>query len=134
MEKTFTLGPAWRAEKHDTPRHINEIRMLDVEAAFMNQMEIMKEQEEVVRYIVNNILNKCKKEIETLNIKDLKVPKGVYLSYDEAMKKLGVKPGEDLTPEQEKKLCEMHSGDIVFVHSWPTNLRGFYSRTRKNNL
>lgn len=126
LEKTFTLGPAWRAEKHDTPRHINEIRMMDVEAAFMNQMEIMKEQEEVIRYIVKNIIEKCKKEVEILEIKDLKIPKGVYLTYEEGIKLAKGKIGEDFTPEQEKVLCDKYPGDIVFVHSWPSSIKPFY--------
>jgi len=77
MEKTFTITPVWRAEKHNTPRHINEIRQMDIECAFMNQMDIMKELEGVVRQIVSNVLKKCKSELDVLGIKDLKVPKGV---------------------------------------------------------
>ncbi|MEM4271784.1 MAG: aspartate--tRNA(Asn) ligase [Candidatus Pacearchaeota archaeon] len=125
MEKTFTLGPAWRAEKHNTPRHINEIRMMDVEIAFMGQMEIMKEQEKILKYIIEKVLKKCKVELNTLGVK-LKVPKGVYLSYEEAIKKVKGKIGEDFTPEQERKLCEMYPGDIVFTHSWPTSIKPFY--------
>jgi len=126
MEKTFTIGPAWRAEKHNTTRHINEIRMVDVEAAFNDQFSIMKELETSVAYVVKNVLEKCKKELELLGVKNLKVPKGVYLDYAEAIKKVGGKIGEDFTPDQEKKLCEMYSGDIVFTHSWPTSIKPFY--------
>jgi len=133
MEKTFTLGPAWRAEKHDTPRHINEIRMMDIEASFMNQMEIMKEQEEVIKYIIKNILEKCKKELEVLNIKDLKIPKGVYLTYEEGIKIAKGKLGEDFTPEQEKVLCDKYPGDIVFVHSWPSSIKSFYIMPKDAN-
>ncbi len=125
MEKTFTITPVWRAEKHNTTRHINELRQMDIEAAFMGQMEIMKELEEVAKHIVQQILEKNKPELEKLGVK-LKVPKGVYLSYEEAIKKVKGKVGEDFTPEQEKKLCEMHSGDIVFTHSWPASIKPFY--------
>ena len=125
MEKTFTLDPAWRAEKHNTPRHINEIRMMDIEAAFMNQMDIMKELEECVKDIVANVMENCKAELELLGVK-LKVPKGVYLSYEEAIKKVKGKLGEDFTPEQERKLCDLYPGDIVFTHSWPTSIKPFY--------
>jgi aspartyl-tRNA synthetase len=126
MEKVFTISPVWRAEKHNTTRHINEIRQMDIEVAFKNQFEIMKEEEEVVAYIVKNILEKCKEELEILEIKNLKVPKGIYLSYEEAIKKVGGKIGEDFTPEQEIKLCEMYPGDLVFTHSWPSSLKPFY--------
>jgi aspartyl-tRNA synthetase len=132
MEKTFTLGPAWRAEKHNTTRHINELRMLDVEAAFMNQMQIMQEQEGCVKFIVTKVLENCKKELEVLGVK-LKVPKGIYLTYEEGLKKVGGKIGEDFTPEQEKKLCEMYPGDLVFVHSWPSSIKPFYIMPKDEN-
>ncbi len=125
MEKTFTITPVWRAEKHNTSRHINEIRQMDIEVAFSNQKEIMKELEEVVQFIAKNVLERCKKELEILNIK-IKIPKGVYLHYEDAIKKAGGKIGEDFTPEQEKKLCNLYLGDIVFTYSWPSSIKPFY--------
>jgi len=125
MEKTFMITPVWRAEKHNTPRHINEIRQMDIEAAFMNQMQIMKELEEAVKYIVSQVLGKCKQELDLLRVK-LKIPKGVYLSYEDAIKQAGGKAGEDFTPEQERKLCEMYKDSIVFTHSWPSSIKPFY--------
>ncbi len=130
LGKTFTITPVWRAEKHNTTRHINEIRQMDIECAFTNQMSIMKELEEVVQFIVKQVLEKCKNQLEILGIKHLKVPKGVYLSYEEALKKVGGKIGEDFTPEEERKLCEMYPGDIVFTHSWPTSIKPFYIMTK----
>ena len=126
MEKTFTITPVWRAEKHNTPRHINEIRQMDIECAFMNQMNIMKELEGVVKHIVSNVLKKCKLELDTLGIKDLKIPKGVYLPYEQAIKEAGGNIGEDFTPEQERILCQKYPGEIVFTHSWPSSIKPFY--------
>ena len=126
MEKTFTITPVWRAEKHNTTRHINEIRQMDIEAAFNDQMSIMKQLEEVVQYMIKRVLESCKEELEILNVKSLKVPKGVYLHYEDAIKKVKGKIGEDFTPEQEKILCEMYPGDIVFTHSWPSSIKPFY--------
>jgi len=125
MEKTFTITPVWRAEKHNTPRHINEIRQMDIEVAFCNQTSIMKYLEEVVHHIVKNVIEKCKKELDLLGVK-LKVPKAVYLDYKDAMKKVKGKIGEDFTPEQEKKLCDLYPGDIVFTYSWPASIKPFY--------
>ncbi len=133
MEKAFMLGPSWRAEKHNTTRHINEIRMIDIEAAFQNQETIMKELEEAVKYVVGRVLEKCKTELEVLGIKHLKVPKGIYLSYEEAIKKADGKIGEDFTPEQEKKLCEMYPGDIIFTYSWPASIKPFYIMPKDAN-
>lgn len=125
MEKTFMITPVWRAEKHNTTRHINEIRQMDIEAAFENQTSIMKHLEEVIKYIIEQVIDKNKEELELLGIK-LKVPKGIYLSYEEAIKKVKGKIGEDFTPEQEKKLCKMYPGDIIFTHSWPASIKPFY--------
>jgi nondiscriminating aspartyl-tRNA synthetase len=126
FEKTVTITPVWRAEKHNTPRHINEIRQMDIEAAFYDQMSVMKELEKAVQHIVKNVLAKCKKELDILGVKDLKIPGGVYISYEETMKKINGAMGEDLTPEQERQLCAMYPGDVVFVHSWPTKIKPFY--------
>ncbi|HLA23495.1 MAG TPA: aspartate--tRNA(Asn) ligase [Candidatus Nanoarchaeia archaeon] len=125
MEKTFMITPVWRAEKHNTTRHINEIRQMDIEAAFENQFSIMKHLEEAIKFIVKRIIENNKDDLELLKIK-LKVPKGIYLSYEGAMNKIKGKIGEDFTPEQERKLCAMYRGDIVFVHSWPATLKPFY--------
>ena len=125
VENVFTITPVWRAEKHNTVRHLNESRQMDIEMAFANQMEIMKELELVVQYIVKQVLEKYEVELDLLDIK-LKVPKTKYLSYDETVKLLKIKYGDDLSPENEKKLDEKFPDTIVFVHSWPASLKPFY--------
>jgi len=125
VENVFTIAPVWRAEKHNTVRHLNESRQMDIEMAFAGQEEVMKELGEVVQYIVKNVLKKCKEELEILEVK-LKVPQIKYLSYDETVKLLKMKYGEDLSPEDEKKLDKKFPDTIVFVHSWPVSLKPFY--------
>jgi aspartyl-tRNA synthetase len=125
IERVFTITPVWRAEKHNTVRHLNESRQMDIEVAFASQMEIMKYEEEVVKYIIKNVLERCKEEVEFLGLK-LKVPSAKYLSYDETVKLLGMKYGDDLTPENEKTLGEKFPDTIVFIHSWPVSVRPFY--------
>ena len=124
-EKVFTITPVWRAEKHNTIRHLNESRQMDIEVAFAGQMQVMKLEEEVVRYIIEKIIENCKEEIKILGLK-LKVPKAKYLSYDETAKLLGIRYGEDLSPENEKELGEKFPDTIVFVHSWPVSIKPFY--------
>jgi aspartyl-tRNA synthetase len=125
IEKTFMITPVWRAEKHDTPRHLNEARQMDIEMAFAGQPEVMKELENVTKHMVGQVIKKCEKELEILKIK-LKVPKAKYMSYDDAVKLLGIEYEEDLSPENEKKLGEKFPDTIVFVHSWPLSLKPFY--------
>jgi len=129
VENVFTITPVWRAEKHNTIRHLNESRQMDIEMAFSGQKEVMKELEEVVKYIVKNVLEKNKKELDLLGVK-LKIPKVKYLSYDETVKLLKIKYGEDLSPEDEKKLDAKFPDTIVFVHSWPTKIKPFYIMTK----
>ena len=85
LEKVFTITPVWRAEKHNTIRHLNESRQMDIEVAFKDDFEVMKYLEECVAFIVKNVINNCDKELDVLNLK-LKIPKSKYLSYDEAIK------------------------------------------------
>ncbi|MEK6835627.1 MAG: amino acid--tRNA ligase-related protein, partial [Nanoarchaeota archaeon] len=108
LEKVFTITPVWRAEKHNTVRHLNESRQMDIEVAFNDDFQVMKYLEQAVQYIIKNVIKNCKEELEMLNLK-LKIPKAKYLSYDETLKilsknKMNIKYGEDLTPEAEKKL------------------------------
>ena len=42
LERVFSTSAVWRAEKHDTSKHINEIRQMDIEVAFADDKEIMK--------------------------------------------------------------------------------------------
>lgn len=132
MEKAMTITPAWRAEKHNTIRHLNECRQMDIEMAFARQIEIMKQMEEVVKYIVKQVIDKNKIELEILKIK-LKVPKAKYISYDETVKLLKVKYGEDFSPEDEKNLNKRFPDTIVFVHSWPAKLKPFYIMPKDEN-
>ncbi len=130
MEKTFMITPVWRAEKHNTIRHINEIRQMDIECAFMSQMDVMKIEEKVVQHMISEIIKKNQSEIELLGLK-LKVPSAKYIDYDETialLKKNGIKisSGDDLNPEAEKKLGELFPDTLVFVHSWPASLKPFY--------
>jgi nondiscriminating aspartyl-tRNA synthetase len=133
IENVFTISPVWRAEKHNTIRHLNESRQMDIEMAFSNQFSVMKELEKAVVYIVKNILKSCEKEIKLLNL-NLEIPKAKYLSYDETVKILNMKYGEDLTPEDEKTLNKKFPNSLVFVHSWPVELKPFYIMPKDENI
>lgn len=130
LGKVFSTSPVWRAEKHDTSKHINEIRQMDIEVAFADDMEIMKYLEEAVQYIIKKVISDCQKELNILGL-DLKVPKVKYLTYGEAVEivnKHGLKMrnGEDFEPEAERKLCEIFPDTIIFTYEWPSNIKPFY--------
>ncbi|MCD4760186.1 aspartate--tRNA(Asn) ligase [archaeon] len=129
-ERVVSTSPVWRAEKHNTTRHLNEARQMDIEVAFVDQFKVMKYLEDVMKYMIKQVMKDCKKQIDLLNLK-LKIPKAKYLSYKETVqllksKGVPIEYGDDLEPEVEKKLCELYKDSLVFVHSWPNSLKPFY--------
>ena len=133
LEKVFTITPVWRAEKHNTIRHLNESRQMDIEVAFADDLQVMNYLEECVAFIVKNVIDRCSKELSTLNLK-LKIPKSKYLSYEEAIKLCKLKYGDDFSPEDEKKLCEMFPDTIIFTYNWPSSLKPFYILPKDKKL
>jgi aspartyl-tRNA synthetase len=129
MEKAMTITPVWRAEKHNTIRHLNECRQMDIEMAFADAKIVMKQIEEVVPYIVKKVIEKNKSELELLGI-ELKIPKAKYLTFKETaelMKQNKVKMGkDDLSGDAEKKLDELFPDTVVFVYDWPLSGKPFY--------
>ncbi|MFH1801654.1 MAG: aspartate--tRNA(Asn) ligase [archaeon] len=130
MEKAMTITPVWRAEKHNTVRHLNESRQMDIEMAFADSKIVMKQLEEVVQDIVKNVLEKNKEELEILGIKNLKIPNSKYLTFEETaelMKKHKISiEKNDLTGDAEKKLGDLFPDAIVFVYDWPLSGKPFY--------
>lgn len=128
LEKVFCITPVWRAEKHNTVRHLNESRQMDIEMAFADEFIVMNLITKALQHIIKNVKTNCKKELEILKV-ELQVPKDKYLTYDEAitlLKKNKVHIDEDITPEGEKKLCELFPDTVVFVHGWPVEIKPFY--------
>lgn len=129
MENIVTIAPVWRAEKHNTVRHVNECRQMDIEMAFADAKIVLKEMEGVVKHIVWEVIKKNKAELDLLGVK-LKVPKIKYMTFKEVaelMKKQKVEmKDDDLTGEAERKLDELFSDTMVFVYDWPMKGKPFY--------
>jgi aspartyl-tRNA synthetase len=132
FERVFEIGPIFRAEEHDTPRHINEAISIDIEVAYAAAEDVMKILEDLVVEVFSDVKRKCVEELKTLNHK-LEVPEKPFqrLAYDDALEKLdraGVKVpwGEDLPTPAEKKLGELVGG-AYFVVDWPLVIKPFYT-------
>jgi aspartyl-tRNA synthetase len=129
MEKVFTIFTVWRAEKHNTVRHLNEARQMDFEMAFADEFKIMDVLAKSVQYIVKKVIELNSEDLKLLGV-DLKVPEVKYMTFAEVaqiMKKEKIWMSDsDLTGEAEKKLEELYPNTIVFVHDWPEAGRGFY--------
>ena len=129
MEKVFAVFTVWRAEKHNTVRHLNESRQFDFEMAFADEFVVMDVLARCVQFIIKKVSEENKKELELLEVK-LKVPAVKYLTFAqvvEIMKKEKVHVGKtDLSGEVEEKLNELYPNTIVFVHDWPLAGKPFY--------
>jgi nondiscriminating aspartyl-tRNA synthetase len=129
MEKIFAIFPVWRAEKHNTVRHLNESRQFDFEMAFADDKIVMDILAKCVQYIVKKIIEERKEELDLLEVK-LKVPGVKYYTFEEVadmMKKYKIHVGkDDLSGEAEEKLGELHPDTVVFVYDWPLSGKPFY--------
>jgi len=129
MEKVYSVFTTWRAEKHNTIRHLNEARQFDYEEAFADDKKAMEVLGRCMQYIVHEVLDKNQKELKYLNVK-LKVPEIKYITFKEVnrlLKKEGVETSEvDLSGEAERKIGELFPDTIVFVHDWPLDGKPFY--------
>jgi len=138
FERVFEIGPIFRAEEHDTPRHLNEATSIDIEAAYATAEDVMDILEELIFRVFTHVKQKCVEELKVLDHK-LEVPKKPFprITYDEALEKLseaGVKVpwGEDLPTHAEKKLAELVKG-AYFVADWPIKIKPFYIMPKKDN-
>lgn len=144
FERVFEIGPVFRAEKHDTSRHLNEYTSVDFEMGYINSFEeIMEMETAMLKYTLIYLSEQYKKEIELLNL-TLPVIKTIpVIPFRNAKQKVAdayhrpVKDWEDFEPEEEKLLYELiyreTGSEFVFVTHYPSAKRPFYAMDRKEN-
>ncbi|MEM3690430.1 MAG: aspartate--tRNA(Asn) ligase, partial [Candidatus Micrarchaeia archaeon] len=119
MDKVFMTTPIFRAEKHNTTTHLNELISLDVEMGFADHEDAMDVLEEVMKHIISSVVKNCSEELKVLGA-ELKVPKNIkkhtYAEVVELLNKNGVKMkwGEDFTREGEMKAAELLGEELFF--------------------
>ncbi len=139
--KVYCFGPTFRAEKSKTPRHLTEFWMVEPEMAFCDFEENLKLQEEMVTYIVSRVLEKRRRELQTLK-RDLKplhkvTPPFERVSYTEAVDMLQnagfqIEWGEDLGAPHERFISLQYEKP-VFVHRYPAKAKAFYMQPDPEN-
>ncbi|AQW22067.1 asparagine--tRNA ligase [Lentilactobacillus curieae] len=135
--KVFTFGPTFRAEKSKTRRHLIEFWMIEPEMAFMHQDESLEIQEQYIAFLVQNVIDNCATDLETLDrdVEQLKkYTKLPYprISYDEAIELLqkndfDVQWGADFGSPEETFLAD-HFEQPVFVLNYPKAIKPFYMK------
>ncbi|MDI9485222.1 MAG: asparagine--tRNA ligase [Bacillota bacterium] len=132
--KVYCFGPTFRAEKSKTRRHLMEFWMIEPEVAFLDMDGNMDLQEEYVCYLVQQVLQNRRKELEIIE-RDISKLEAIVapfprISYDEAVKILqenGVdfKWGDDFGGGDETIIASQFDRP-VFVHRYPTEIKAFY--------
>lgn len=132
FERVFSVNKVFRAEPSATTRHITEIVSLDAEMAFIDSWKDVRDMSErTVRYILTQVGEKCAKELELLGATlPTMIENTPTYSLTEALEKLGAPADKDLSPEQERRLCEVvkeeTGSDFVYVYGYPTRQKPFY--------
>lgn len=150
-KKIYTFGPTMRTENSNTKTHVNEFWMIEPEVAFCDLNGIMDIEEEMLKYIVKYVMDKCPLEIEFF---DKFVEKGLKEKLEKVIKSKFVrithhdaitllkdakvdfefKPeyGEDIAKEHEKYITEHFNGP-VFITDWPKDIKAFYMKLNPDN-
>jgi nondiscriminating aspartyl-tRNA synthetase len=139
MDRVFEIGPIFRAEEHDTTRHLNEATSIDIEASFLDHEDVMQILERLIAYVYEKVISDAASSLITLGI-ELSVPKIPFkrLTYDEAIEinnehsKELLEWGDDLSTNAEKVIGEV-IGEHYFIVDWPTEIKPYYTLPYEDN-
>ena len=138
FDRVFETGPVFRAEKHNTKRHLNEYTSLDFEMGYIDSFtEIMEMETGFLRYMTEELKKRCEKELKMLEV-DLpdveKIPCVPFTEAKELVRQTYGRPIRspyDLEPEEEeligKYFKDACGADFVFVTHYPSKKRPFYA-------
>lgn len=147
LGKIYTFGPSFRAEKSNTQRHVAEFWHVEPEVAFAELPDIIEIAEEMIKYIINAVLEKCPDEMKFF---DAHFEKGLIeklrnvvshdfaiMTYTEAVEILKknadrfqypVDWGTDLMTEHERFISEEVCKRPVFLTDYPKEIKSFYMK------
>lgn len=138
FDRVFETGPVFRAEKHNTKRHLNEYTSLDFEMGYIDGFEdIMGMETGFLQYAMELLKKDYAKELQILNIQLPKVDQIPTVRFDKAKELVSEKYNRkirnpyDLEPEEEaligRYFKEEYDADFVFVTHYPSKKRPFYA-------
>jgi aspartyl-tRNA synthetase len=132
LERVFEVGPIFRAEEHDTRKHLNEVTSIDIEASFMDDNEVMGLLEELIQHVYVTVAERCSAPLQALGV-TLSVPPIPFrrIMYAEAIEIADIPWGDDLDTAAEKAVGE-EIGEHYFIVDWPVELKPFYVQPRNN--
>ncbi|MFI4818979.1 MAG: asparagine--tRNA ligase [Enterobacterales bacterium] len=152
LSKIYTFGPVFRAENSNTNRHLSEFWMIETEVAFYTLDDIILLSINMIKYIINSVINEREEDIIFLNNK---IDKKIFIrlkkflnldflqiEYNEIIKilkknnfnfKNKIIYGKDLSFEHEKYLTEIYFKSPIIIRDYPKYIKAFYMRINKDN-
>ena len=138
FERVFETAPVFRAEKHNTKRHLNEYTSLDFEMGYISGFEdIMKMETGFLQYTMKLLLEEYAEELRILGVTLPKTEQIPMVRFDRAKELVAEKYNRkirnpyDLEPEEESLIGqyfkEEYDADFVFVTHYPSKKRPFYA-------
>jgi nondiscriminating aspartyl-tRNA synthetase len=136
FERVYEVGPVFRAEPHDTARHLAEYVSLDAELGFVDDHRtVMDAAREAVAGMAEGVRARAGAAVELLGVQVPDVPAEIpWIDFPDALRLCGADPGEpDLAPADERRLGEWarreHGSDFLFVVGFPMEKRPFYTHS-----
>lgn len=138
FDRVFETGPVFRAEKHNTKRHLNEYTSLDLEMGYIQSFEdIMEMEAGYLRYAMELLRRDYAAEVALLEVQLPTVERIPQVRFDRAKEMVAEKYNRrirnpyDLEPEEERLIgqlfTEEYGSDFVFVTHYPSKKRPFYA-------
>lgn len=151
FKKIYTFGPTFRTENSNTKTHANEFWMIEPEIAFCDLEGLMDIEEEMLKFVVGYVLERCTDEIDFLDnfvekglrdklirLCNAKFTRITHHEVVDILKKAEVDfeftPDyeEDIAKEHEKYITEYFNGP-VFITNWPKDIKAWYMKTNSDN-
>lgn len=143
-DRVFEAAPVFRAEKHNTTRHLNEYTSLDLEMGYIDSFEdIMELETQMLQSIFDFLSQVYDKELRLLGVQLPKINQIPALRFDEAKQRVAnkycrlIKNPYDLEPEEEiligRYAKEEYGSDFVFITHYPSKKRPFYAMDDPTN-
>lgn len=140
FERVYEVGPVFRAEAHDTARHLAEYVSLDVELGFVqDHRDVLAVLREVLAGMVDAVRSAAPGAVERLGITLPVVPAEIpVVHFRDALALVGAPADEpDLAPEHERALGEWaaatHGSDLLAVEGYPLHKRPFYTHPQPDD-
>lgn len=134
FEKVCEIGPIFRAEEHNTTKHLNEATSIDIEVSYADHYEVMEILENLIVKTYEYVKRSCSDQLANLECTDFVVPKTPFtrLPYRDAIEiaqkksSESIRFGDDISAAAEHAIGD-EMGSHYFITDWPTEIRPYYA-------